>query len=135
MAILIRECIRFRVWTCSIFPLRKLGTFALFQLPALLWGSYLLKWKVVFLKCNKGFNRTLSIYVVHMHHHMYLWLLWFIHILTMFFYLFPFYLCLYLHPPNLRVYPEKSSIWKNVVFFFPSSLTQQRTFCLLLKQI
>ena len=27
----------------SIFPLRKLGTFALFKLPAVLWGTHLLE--------------------------------------------------------------------------------------------
>ena len=36
-------------------------TFAPFLLPALLWGTYILKLKVIYLKCYKGFNQTLSI--------------------------------------------------------------------------
>ena len=48
------------------FLLRKLGTFALFELPALLWGNYLLKWRVIYLKYMRGFNRTLSINMRHL---------------------------------------------------------------------
>ena len=40
----------FCVWTCLNFSLGILGTFALFKLPTWLWGTYLLKWKVIFLK-------------------------------------------------------------------------------------
>ena len=62
-AILLRECGCFQVWTHPSLPSRKLGTFGLFKLPALLWETYLLKWKVVYLKCYKGSDRTLFIYV------------------------------------------------------------------------
>ena len=47
------------------FPLGKLRTFALFELSALLWGTCFWKWKVIYLKCYKGFNQTLSIYPTH----------------------------------------------------------------------
>ena len=36
--------------TFSNFPLRKLGNFAPFKLPAFLWGTYLLKLKVIYSK-------------------------------------------------------------------------------------
>ena len=37
-------------------------TFTLFELPALLVGNFLLKWKVIYLNCYKGFNQTLSMF-------------------------------------------------------------------------
>ena len=46
----------------SSFPLRKLGTFALFELPTLQWGTYLLKWTVIYLKCKGGLNK-LCLYI------------------------------------------------------------------------
>ena len=52
----------FCFWTHPSFPFGELGTFALFKLPTLWWGTYLLKWKVIYLKLIKGFNRTLSIH-------------------------------------------------------------------------
>ena len=49
-------------WTHPSFLLGKLGTLALFELPALLWGTCFWEWKVIYLKCYKGFNQTLSIF-------------------------------------------------------------------------
>ena len=49
-------------WTRPSFLLGKLGTLALFELPALLWGTCFWELKVIYLKCYKGFNQTLSIF-------------------------------------------------------------------------
>ena len=38
-------------------------TFALFELATLPWGTYVLKWKVIYLNCKEGFNQTLSMHV------------------------------------------------------------------------
>ena len=42
--------VSFHVWPHPSFLLKELGAFALLKLPALWWGTYLLKWKVIYLK-------------------------------------------------------------------------------------
>ena len=54
------KCKKFAQGVCVfeyvlVFPLRKLGTFALFELPALWWGTYLLKIKSYLLEVSIRF--------------------------------------------------------------------------------
>ena len=49
-------------WTRPSFLLGKLGSFTLFKLQPLLWGTCYWKLKLIYLKCYKGSNQTLSIY-------------------------------------------------------------------------
>ena len=52
-AVLLRDCVwvfYFQEWTHPSFPLEELGTFALFDVPAFQWGTFV-KMKVVYLKC------------------------------------------------------------------------------------
>ena len=58
----LRFLLTFREWTRLSFSLGELGTFALFELPAFLWGTFI-KMKASYLKCYMVFNQTLSIYL------------------------------------------------------------------------